>query len=142
MEDAIRVRHVIEVTTTIDTAPGPDRSSRLDPELETVVYRVVQEALTNAARHANPDAVAVRLSQRDGEVRVSVTDDGGGFDPSRPTDGFGLVGMRERLALVGGQFELSSAPGGTTVAISLPATGALLTASPEIRREPRQAELS
>jgi PAS domain S-box-containing protein len=116
------VRHGIEITTAIDPAPDGSRSNDLDPERETVVYRVVQEALTNAARHASPESVDVRLSQNNGEVRVSITDDGGGFDPSAPTDGFGLVGMRERVSLVGGQFELSSSPGGTTVAISLPAS--------------------
>jgi len=117
------VRHGIDVTTTIDPPQEPSRSSALDPERETVVYRIVQEALTNAARHAEPESVAVRLSQRNGEVHVSITDDGEGFDPSAPTQGFGLVGMRERVSLVGGRFELASSPAGTIVAISLPASG-------------------
>jgi PAS domain S-box-containing protein len=117
------VRHGIEVTTAIDSPQGPNRSSGLDSECETVVYRVVQEALTNAARHARPESVAVRLSHRNGEVHVSITDDGDGFDPNVPTEGFGLVGMRERVSLVGGRFELVSSSGGTTVAVSLPARG-------------------
>jgi PAS domain S-box-containing protein len=117
------VRHGIDVTTTIDPPQDPGHRSGLDPERETVVYRVVQEALTNAARHARPESVAVRLSHRTGEVHVSITDDGEGFDPTAPTEGFGLVGMRERVSLVGGRFELASSSGGTTVAVSLPARG-------------------
>ena len=115
------VRHGVDVTTAIDQPRDSDRSSGLDSERETVVYRVVQEALTNAARHARSESVAVRLGQRNGEVHVSITDDGGGFDTTAPTEGFGLVGMRERVSLVGGRFELTSSSGGTTVAVSLPA---------------------
>jgi signal transduction histidine kinase len=117
------VRHGIDVTTAIDPPRDSNWSSGLDSERETVVYRVVQEALTNAARHARSESVAVRLRQSNGEVHVSITDDGGGFDPSAPTEGFGLVGMRERVSLVGGRFEVISSAGGTTVAISLPARG-------------------
>jgi PAS domain S-box-containing protein len=117
------VRHGIEVTTAIDPPKDTNRSRGLDPERETVVYRVVQEALTNAARHARPESVAVRLSHNNGEVRVSITDDGDGFDPAAPTDGFGLVGMRERVSLVGGRFALTSSSEGTTIAVSLPSRG-------------------
>jgi PAS domain S-box-containing protein len=119
------VTHGIDVTTTFDGAAGARGKNRLDPELDTVVYRVVQEALTNAARHGHPETVAVQLRYRNGMVRVSVTDDGRGFDTSEPAAGFGLLGMRERVSLVGGQFELSSSPGGTTVEISLPVAAAI-----------------
>jgi PAS domain S-box-containing protein len=119
------VRHGIEVTTAIEPPQDTSRSTGLDQERETVVYRVVQEALTNAARHARPESVAVRLSHNNGEVRVSITDDGDGFDPNAPTDGFGLVGMRERVSLVGGRFALTSSSEGTTVAVSLPSRGDL-----------------
>jgi signal transduction histidine kinase len=54
---------------------------------------------------------------------VSITDDGDGFDPAAPTDGFGLVGMRERVSLVGGRFALTSSSEGTTIAVSLPSRG-------------------
>ena len=117
------VRHGIDVTTAIDAPRDSGRSSGLDSERETVVYRVVQEALTNAARHARSESVAVRLGQTNGEVHVSIADDGEGFDPTAPTEGFGLVGMRERVSLVGGRFELTSSSGGTTVTVSLPARG-------------------
>jgi signal transduction histidine kinase len=108
----------IDVRTTLD-APAA-RSVAIDPELETVIYRVAQEALTNAARHANPDVVEVSLARPDGELRIVISDDGGGFDASLPVDGFGLAGMRERVSLVGGRFELQSSPDGTTVKVSLP----------------------
>ncbi len=112
----------IEVRTSIEITPAG--SARLDPELETVVYRVVQEAVTNAARHANPDVVLVSLAQVNGEIRAEVTDDGDGFDASRPTNGFGLAGMRERVSLVGGRLELQSSANGTSVRFSLPISAA------------------
>jgi signal transduction histidine kinase len=117
-----RVRHGIEITTTLEPSSAPAAPAELDPELEVVIYRVVQEALTNAARHGNPESVDVQLRHGDGEVHVSISDDGSGFDPTRPTGGLGLIGMRERVSLVGGRFELSSSPRGTTIAISLPTT--------------------
>jgi signal transduction histidine kinase len=82
---------------------------------------VVQEALTNAARHANPEVVEVSLARSDGEVRAVVSDDGDGFDTAQSVNGFGLVGMRERVSFVGGRFELESSSEGTTVKIALPA---------------------
>jgi signal transduction histidine kinase len=137
LAERARVRHGIEVTTELDASLGLGSSLGLDSELEAVVYRVVQEALTNAGRHADADAVVVRLARQDGKVELSITDDGRGFDPARPTNGFGLVGMRERVALVGGQLELASSSAGTAVAVSLPATGSLVPNSPARRREPR-----
>jgi len=66
------------------------------PDLEVTVYRIVQEALTNAWRHGSPSAVQVRVHEQDGTLTVLVTDDGHGFDPGRRPRGVGLVGMRER----------------------------------------------
>lgn len=120
LSERVRVRHGVEVTMTLETGPE-ESASALEPELETVVYRVVQEALTNAGRHANADSVSVNLSHSDGEVHVSVSDDGSGFDPTRATAGLGLIGMRERVSLVGGRFALSSSARGTTIAVALPA---------------------
>jgi PAS domain S-box-containing protein len=121
LSERMRVIHGIEVTMTIDGAPGIQGPGELDPELQIVIYRVVQEALTNAARHARPESVDVNLSRVNGQLTVSVTDDGGGFDPAAPANGFGLAGMRERVSLVGGQFELLSSDDGTTVRVTLPA---------------------
>jgi two-component system, NarL family, sensor histidine kinase DevS len=97
-----------------------EAESRHPAELESAVYRVVQEALTNAVKHAQATRVVVRISDRDGTVDVTVSDDGKGFDPQESSAGFGLVGIRERLALVRGTLAIESAPGaGTTLAISI-----------------------
>ena len=93
---------------------------RLTPELETAVYRVAQEALNNAVRHASPSAVAIAVRDRDGAVEVEVRDDGRGFDPDAPVEGFGVTGMRERVALLDGELEIESSPAGTRVAAVLP----------------------
>jgi signal transduction histidine kinase len=118
LAERTRATYGIDVQTAIQAPTGG--APRLDPDLEAVVYRVVQEALTNAARHANPDIVEVSLARENGELQVSIADDGRGFDVSQPTKGFGLVGMRERASLVGGRLELLSSPKGTTVRVSLP----------------------
>ena len=93
---------------------------RLDPELETTVYRIVQEALTNIAKHARAERVRIDVALDYDVVRVEVTDDGRGFDPEARVEGFGLVGMRERVALAHGQLEIESAAGRTVVRASLP----------------------
>ncbi|HEV7175508.1 MAG TPA: GAF domain-containing sensor histidine kinase [Solirubrobacteraceae bacterium] len=98
-----------------------DARERLASELETGVYRIVQEALTNAGKHGAATSVVVGVVEDNGQVRIGVRDDGRGFDPSAATAGFGLAGMRERVELLGGELALTSAPGqGTTVAVTLP----------------------
>ncbi|MFP5362715.1 MAG: GAF domain-containing protein [Thermoleophilia bacterium] len=97
-------------------------SSRLLAELETAAYRITQEALTNAHKHANARHATVQISEDDSTLTVSVQDDGDGFDPARPADGFGLLGMRERAELLDGTLTIISSPGdGTTVTAMLPA---------------------
>jgi signal transduction histidine kinase len=94
---------------------------RLGPELEQAVYRLVQEALTNISRHARASTVQVSIVERHGSVEVTVRDDGVGFEPRAPVSGFGLAGMRERVALAGGELSIDSAPGeGATVKAVLP----------------------
>jgi two-component system sensor histidine kinase UhpB len=99
---------------------------RLPAEVETILFRIVQEALSNVARHAQAAQVTVSLDQVENQVWLTVCDDGAGFDPAQlPTDetgrGLGLVGMRERAALVGGTCQIESQPGqGTCVTASLP----------------------
>jgi signal transduction histidine kinase len=94
---------------------------RLDPELETVVYRLVQEALTNVAKHAGAASVTLQLTEREGRLDVLVSDDGRGFDPEAERGGFGLVGMRERVELAGGELRIESRPGaGTRTMASIP----------------------
>lgn len=115
----------VEVRTRIELGFEKGRIEiRHDEELETAVYRIVQEALGNAVRHADPSYVVVEVVEEDesGDVRIVVRDDGRGFDPSAPCDGFGLGGMRERAELFGGSFEVSSATGeGTEVRATIPA---------------------
>lgn len=96
---------------------GPD--GRLDPAVETTIYRVVQEALTNVAKHADASRISVELRRQDAVVSARVDDDGRGFEAERP--GLGLTGMRERAELIGGELEVASAPGsGTTVELRVP----------------------
>jgi signal transduction histidine kinase len=95
-------------------------AERLPAELETTVYRVVQEALSNVAKHARAESVAVRVARANGAVDVQVSDDGRGFDPGAPADGFGLVGMRERTGLAGGELRLESSSAGTVVRARFP----------------------
>jgi signal transduction histidine kinase len=94
---------------------------RLDPELERTTYRLVQEALTNVVKHARAERVDLKVSMNGDAVTVTVRDDGIGFDSATTSEGFGLVGMRERLELIGGRVDISSAPGqGTEVRAELP----------------------
>jgi signal transduction histidine kinase len=92
----------------------------LDPELETTIYRLIQESLTNTVKHARASLVRLSLSVSDGVVLLTVSDNGVGFDPGRDTDGFGVPGMRERVYLAGGTLELSSDQNGTVVRARLP----------------------
>jgi signal transduction histidine kinase len=102
--------------------PDPTRSeSRLAPELEITVYRLVQEALSNIVKHSEATQVDVTVSASDGKVAVRIADDGTGFDPSRLSGGFGLVGMRERVGMAGGELDIRPSSSGTTVAAVLPA---------------------
>jgi signal transduction histidine kinase len=96
---------------------------QLDPAVEPAVLRVVQEALANAVKHARPGHVALDVHRVADRVVVTVTDDGTGFDPAQAAlrHGMGLELMRERVAELGGEFAVESAPGaGTTVRIELP----------------------
>jgi two-component system sensor histidine kinase UhpB len=97
--------------------------SDLDDDAQLVVYRVAQEALSNAARHSGARRVSVAL-RRDarGPVSLEVIDDGCGFAFDESERGLGIGGMRERALLVGGELAIESGPGrGTTVRLSLPA---------------------
>jgi len=100
---------------------------RLPVEIETALYRVVQEALTNIARHAQARRVRLHLAHRGSKVTASIQDDGAGFDLEQrtavglPDSGAGLIGMRERVALLGGAFSIRAAPGqGTRLSVTIP----------------------
>jgi signal transduction histidine kinase len=99
---------------------------RLPSDIETAVFRVVQEALSNIERHAGADAVLVQVSLENGTLSLEIEDDGQGFEPETvgvttgSARGLGLQGMRERVELMGGSFTLSSSPGrGTRIAITV-----------------------
>lgn len=100
--------------------------SELPPEVAVCLFRIAQEALRNAARHSRANQVSLAVTTRNGDVRMAVTDDGVGFDPSptRARRSLGHASMRERARLVGGTLEVVSAPGrGTTVKVSVPLKG-------------------
>jgi signal transduction histidine kinase len=97
------------------------RDERYAPELETALYRMVQEAVNNAIRHAAASQIHVNVVDDDGVLQVRVSDDGRGFDPGVTGRGFGLTGMRERVALLRGELEVAASSAGTTIAAALPA---------------------
>lgn len=107
--------------TRIEAAlEGEDALPALAPEVQVAIYRVVQEALTNVARHANASRAWVRLAATDGEVRVTVEDDGQGLS-GEPVPHLGLLGMRERVTELGGSLAIEGRPGaGVRIAAVLP----------------------
>ena len=118
-------RFGFEVSVDLDLAyEGGRAAERHPPEFEATIYRLVQEALANAGKHARARHVRVAIDERDGAVRVTVADDGDGIgNTSGHSDsgGFGLLGMRERVALTGGELRIGPGPeGGTRVVAMLP----------------------
>jgi signal transduction histidine kinase len=121
LADRTRTRG-LEVQLEVDLDYEAGRATtRHEPELETAVYRVVQEAVTNAIKHARADAISVSVTEADGVVMVRVRDEGEGFDTAEEAAGYGLIGMRERVESLGGAVTVESARGaGTTVTVRLP----------------------
>jgi len=94
---------------------------RLPSDLETALYRIVQESLTNIVKHARATRASVLVARREGAVVVVIEDDGAGFDQDRPGDGLGLLGMQERAELVDGTLTIESRHGvGTTILAQVP----------------------
>jgi signal transduction histidine kinase len=107
--------------STVPTTIEGDRIGRYAREAEAAVYFSCLEALQNVAKYAEATRATVTLSDGDGRLRFEVTDDGVGFDPGSSSYGTGLQGIADRLAALGGEFDIRSAPGtGTTVAGALP----------------------
>jgi signal transduction histidine kinase len=95
---------------------------RLPEEIETALYRIVQEALTNVIKHAHAERVSIALRKSDGLVTARIEDDGRGFMESKDGEGLGLIGIRERVELVSGRLEIESSEGrGTTIVVEVPA---------------------
>jgi two-component system sensor histidine kinase UhpB len=123
LEPALRrlgqsVREVSDVDVQVEARLG---EGRLPADVETAVYRIVQEALTNVVKHAGARHVSVVVTRKNDTMSVVIEDDGKGFDVSRPADGLGLSGMRERVELLDGKLHVDSASGaGTTLVLELP----------------------
>ena len=104
----------------------------MSPELETGVYRIVQEALSNAVKHGKAGRAVVEQVHDAQTVRVVIRDDGRGFHPSASTSGFGLAGMCERVELLEGALTIESTSGkGTTISASIPLVRAGQSSTPE-----------
>jgi len=104
-----------QVEATVEISGDPNRDE------ERLVYRLVQEALTNVVKHAAASHVTVTAKESDGEIEIIIRDDGSGFEPTAATPGRGLTGMRERIELLGGEIEVSSEPGrGTEIVARVP----------------------
>jgi signal transduction histidine kinase len=93
---------------------------RLPGDVETTLYRIVQEALTNVTKHADASRVSVLLTRTPRAAVLVVEDDGAGFDDRKTTESLGLTGMRERVGLVGGRLRLETGSAGTTIAVEIP----------------------
>ncbi len=114
-------------TTGIEPAYKIDVPFSLPTEVNTTLYRIVQESLTNIYKHAQAIGVTIQLQQQAQKLNLSIEDNGKGFDPNQNTTGFGLQGMRERALALGGQFHLHSQPGtGCRIYVSFPLSKLLL----------------
>ncbi len=139
---AFGLRHNVNVEFVHDQL-----DARFVPELETSVYRIVQEALNNVAKHARATTCRVQLQRLPGEVRVTIEDNGVGFDAADADGnwprGLGLIGIRERATQLGGTLRVDSAPGeGTRLSVELPARVRAEIAPDDIPAgEPRQETL-
>ncbi len=109
-------------TTSIPVTSQIDLITPLPPDVNTTVYRIVQESLTNICKYAHASTVSITIRQTATGLQVDIRDNGQGFAVQQTTSGFGLQGMRERTLAVGGQFQINSAPGqGCWVAATFPA---------------------
>jgi signal transduction histidine kinase len=118
--EAVGFRTGVKVTFTLGKLP-PDAA--LPPGAQQAIFRVAQEALSNVARHARAARLQVTVASVEGSLKLSVEDDGAGFDPEGPAAGMGIRNMRERAAEFDGAFELASSPGGgTRLDVAIPFT--------------------
>jgi signal transduction histidine kinase len=117
-----RLAELVGSRSGLDVQLNVRSSVSLPPEYETALYRIIQEALTNIVKHAGAHSISILVLDVEGAVRTVIEDDGTGFDPRTVREGaLGLVGMRERVSLLGGRFEVESARGaGTTLIVELP----------------------
>ncbi|HET7119930.1 MAG TPA: GAF domain-containing protein [Solirubrobacterales bacterium] len=115
LADECSARGNLEIETTLEL----DEEAR--SEEERIVYRLVQESLNNVLKHAGASRVDVLARQGETEIQIAIVDDGAGFDPATTTGGRGLIGMKERIELLGGEIEIESDPGdGTRISARVP----------------------
>jgi signal transduction histidine kinase len=112
--DRVESESEVAIDLRIDLA-ARGGGARLVPQLEDTVYRLVQESLNNAIRHGGAKRAIVEVFEDADGITVRVMDDGSGFDPDAPRTGYGLTGMKERVALNGGRLEVTSGPNGSTI---------------------------
>jgi signal transduction histidine kinase len=121
---AARVQTASKASVEMDVSLAGDEgrvSERLDPDLESTIYRLTQEGTTNALKHAEASSLAVSIVEEEASIRIRIADDGVGFDPEAVERGFGLVGMEERVRLARGTLRIDTAPGrGTELVATLP----------------------
>jgi signal transduction histidine kinase len=99
-----------------------DHEARLPLRSEAELYRIAQEALANVRKHARATEVQIELRASRRGTLLTIVDNGTGFDRARPTDGSGVLGMRERARLLGGRLRIASRPGGgTKISVQAPA---------------------
>ena len=132
LDDLGLVNALIALCSRVNAQDGPQIRRELEgnlpplaSDIELVIYRVAQEGLTNALRHADATTATMTLALEPGGVDLTVEDDGGGMPTDLPDDSSGIAGMRERALLVGGQLSIESPPGGgTRVHLRVPLNGA------------------
>ena len=112
-----------ERETSIAVTVLAEIDAPVDRDLEVVLLRCAQEGLANVRKHSHATAASITLTVAEDELRLLVTDNGAGFDPAAGSAGFGLSGMRERLALVGGTLDVKSGSTGTSLQVILPFGG-------------------
>jgi signal transduction histidine kinase len=116
-----RLRDTFSEQTGIRVDLESQIDDRLPSDVETALYRIVQEALTNIVKHAQASSVSIVLARTRRSISAVIEDDGRGFDPDGGGEGLGLLGMGERLALLGGKLKLESSPGaGATIVAEVP----------------------
>ncbi len=111
---------------TVDITPGEPDSGNLSPAVQIGLYRILQEALTNVARHSGAKAVSIRFARSATVLQVVVTDNGRGFDTQSAavsSSHLGIQSMRERAAMLGGTVSFTSKGTGTRILVQIPLTG-------------------
>lgn len=123
--ESLRARHDLRVEAHLDAEPESS------PDVKEALYRIAQEAMHNAVKHAHARSIHLRLANVDGLIRLEVADDGVGFDPTvQYTGHLGLISMRERAIAVGGDLAIHSAAGrGTRIVVGVPRQGVPRVAS-------------